>query len=62
MSTPPDPGAPAAPTPAAQRKRTVSFAAEELRLMSALVVLLAIGLFLALPFVLSIGSVCSCRW
>jgi len=57
MSTPPEPGGPAAPTLAAQRKRTVSFAAEELRLMSALVVLLAIGLFLALPFVLSIGSV-----
>src|SRR6478752_6950900 len=47
----------AATTPGAARKRTVSFAAEELRLMSALVVLLAIGLFLALPFVLSIGSV-----
>ena len=49
-----------APTPApavAPRKRTLSFAAEELRLISALVVLLALGLFLALPFVLSIGSV-----
>lgn len=33
------------------------FAAQEVRLISALVVLLAIGLFLALPFVLSIGSV-----
>ena len=35
----------------------MTFAAQELRLISALVVLLAIGLFLALPFVLSIGSV-----
>ena len=39
------------------RRRTKTFAAQELRLISALVVLLAIGLFLALPFVLSIGSV-----
>ncbi|MBS1240011.1 MAG: pheromone autoinducer 2 transporter [Proteobacteria bacterium] len=48
-------------TPAAHvatpRSRTLSFAAQELRLISALVLLLAIGLFLALPFVLSIGSV-----
>lgn len=51
---PPEPGGPAAQTP---RKRTLSLAAEELRLISALVVLMAIGLFLALPFVLSIGSV-----
>ncbi|HEU4650675.1 MAG TPA: AI-2E family transporter, partial [Croceibacterium sp.] len=57
MSTPAEPDRPAAPSPAAPRKRTLSLAAEELRLMSALVVLLAIGLFLALPFVLSIGSV-----
>jgi len=35
----------------------MAFAAQELRLISALVVLLAIGLFLALPFVLSIGAV-----
>ena len=35
----------------------MTFAAQELRLISALVVLMAIGLFLALPFVLSIGSV-----
>jgi predicted PurR-regulated permease PerM len=41
----------------APRARTLSFAAQELRLISALVLLLAIGLFLALPFVLSIGSV-----
>jgi predicted PurR-regulated permease PerM len=55
MSTPLEPDGPAAaPTP---RRRTLSFAAEELRLVSALVVLMAIGLFLALPFVLSIGSV-----
>lgn len=33
------------------------FAAQELRLISALVMLLGIGLFLALPFVLSIGAV-----
>lgn len=39
------------------RRRTMTFAAQELRLISSLVVLLAIGLFLALPFVLSIGSV-----
>ena len=54
MSTPAEPGEPLATTP---RKRTLSLAAEELRLVSALVVLMAIGLFLALPFVLSIGSV-----
>ena len=35
----------------------MTFAAQELRLISALVMLLATGLFLALPFVLSIGSV-----
>lgn len=40
---------------AARRKR--AFAVQELRLISALVVLMALGLFLALPFVLSIGSV-----
>jgi len=39
------------------RRRTMAFAAQELRLISALVVLLALGLFLALPFVLSIGAV-----
>ncbi len=39
------------------RKRAMTFAAQELRLISALVVLLAVGLFLALPFVLSIGAV-----
>ncbi len=41
----------------APRRRNLTFAAQELRLISALVLLLAIGLFLALPFVLSIGSV-----
>lgn len=35
----------------------LAFAAQEVRLISALVMLLAIGLFFALPFVLSIGSV-----
>lgn len=39
------------------RVRTLAFAAQELRLISALVLLMAIGLILALPFVLSIGSV-----
>lgn len=39
------------------RNRELTFAAQELRLISALVLLLAIGLFLALPFVLSIGAV-----
>ncbi|MBO0749483.1 MAG: AI-2E family transporter [Porphyrobacter sp.] len=38
-------------------RRALTFAAQELRLISALVLLLAIGLFLALPFVLSIGAV-----
>ncbi len=47
--------APRVPSPA--RRRTMGFAAQELRLISALVLLLAIGLFLALPFVLSIGAV-----
>lgn len=60
MSSKPDSDAasnasgPDAPAP---RRRTLAFAAEELRLISALVLLMAIGLFLALPFVLSIGSV-----
>jgi predicted PurR-regulated permease PerM len=56
VSTRPDtePAAGDAPAP---RRRTLAFAAEELRLISALVVLMAVGLFLALPFVLSIGSV-----
>src|SRR5688500_274282 len=54
MSTDPKPDSDEAPAP---RRRTLAFAAEELRLISALVVLMAVGLFLALPFVLSIGSV-----
>ena len=45
-----------AETPRVRRSRS-AFAEEELRLVSALVVLLGIGLFLALPFVLSIGAV-----
>lgn len=45
----------AAPEPAPGQQ--LSFAAQELRLISALVFLMALGLFLALPFVLSIGSV-----
>ncbi|MBN9505923.1 MAG: AI-2E family transporter [Altererythrobacter sp.] len=67
MSTVPDPGgtAPTPPPPPSppptgeprQYRRASGLAAQELRLISALVVLLAIGLFLALPFVLSIGSV-----
>ncbi|WP_343033311.1 AI-2E family transporter [Altericroceibacterium indicum] len=38
-------------------QQAMTFAAQELRLVSALVLLLATGLFLALPFVLSIGAV-----
>jgi predicted PurR-regulated permease PerM len=49
---PPDP--PADPPPAG---RGLTFAAQELRLISSLVLLMALGLFLALPFVLSIGAV-----
>lgn len=47
----------AAPARAPDNSTQMTFAAQELRLMSALVVILGIGLFLALPFVLSIGSV-----
>jgi predicted PurR-regulated permease PerM len=46
----------AAPRPLSRTAR-MTFAAQELRLISALVVILGLGLFLALPFVLSIGSV-----
>jgi predicted PurR-regulated permease PerM len=56
MSSKPDEATAATDAPA-PRRRTLAFAAEELRLISALVVLMAVGLFLALPFVLSIGSV-----
>ncbi|WEK48211.1 MAG: AI-2E family transporter [Candidatus Andeanibacterium colombiense] len=53
-----EPASPPLPAHAgAPRARTLAFAAQELRLISALVLLLATGLFLALPFVLSIGSV-----
>lgn len=46
------------PPPAANPvRRRMAFAEQELRLISALVLLLGVGLFLALPFVLSIGSV-----
>ena len=45
------------PTAAPPRRRALTFAAQELRLISSLVLLMAIGLFLALPFVLSIGAV-----
>lgn len=37
--------------------RSANLAAQEIRLVSALVVILGLGLFMALPFVLSIGSV-----
>lgn len=42
---------------APRRSRRHAFAEQELRLISALVLLIGIGLFLALPFVLSIGAV-----
>ena len=48
---------PVVPPRAASRTARMTFAAQELRLISALVVILGLGLFLALPFVLSIGSV-----
>ncbi len=40
-----------------RNQRRLVLAEQELRLMSALVLLIGVGLFLALPFVLSIGSV-----
>lgn len=53
------PSAPRAPTEGRATRRTTraAFAEQELRLISALVLLIGLGLFLALPFVLSIGSV-----
>jgi predicted PurR-regulated permease PerM len=52
---------PAAPDPTTAPDVTqaarMTFAAQELRLISALVVILGLGLFFALPFVLSIGKV-----
>ena len=54
----PSQAAPAAPANAPMGPgRRMAFAQQELRLISALVLLLGLGLFLALPFVLSIGSV-----
>ncbi len=50
----PDPQATEAQLRSSQR---LAFAEQELRLISALVLLIGVGLFLALPFVLSIGSV-----
>lgn len=47
----------ATPAPVVERKSRAGFAEQELRLISALVLLIGIGLFLALPFVLSIGAV-----
>ena len=41
----------------APRGKRMAFAEQELRLISALVVIIGLGLFFALPFVLSIGSV-----
>ena len=50
-----EPEPPAEQTPIAER--TALLAAQELRLVSALVLILGAGLFLALPYVLSSGSV-----
>lgn len=50
--------APVEPTPARTgRARRLAFAEQELRLISSLVLLIGLGLFFALPFVLSIGAV-----
>ncbi|MEZ5681631.1 MAG: AI-2E family transporter [Erythrobacter sp.] len=51
--TPPDSDSPVE----ARRARRRAFAEQELRLISSLVLLIGLGLFFALPFVLSIGSV-----
>ena len=56
MDEPDRPTGEGKPRPA-QTNLSHGFEEEELRLMSVLVVLIGIGLFLALPFVLSIGSV-----
>lgn len=45
------------PGAAPRRNRRTAFAEQELRLISTLVLLIGVGLFLALPFVLSIGAV-----
>ena len=57
MSEPDPTLQPPAPTPATGEPhgRRMAFAEQELRLISALVVLIGLGLFFALPFVLSIG-------
>ena len=53
-----DASAPVEPTPArTDRSRRLAFAEQELRLISSLVLLIGLGLFFALPFVLSIGAV-----
>jgi len=60
MSSKPTDHETAPPPPAVVKprpSRRMAFAEQELRLISALVLLLGLGLFLALPFVLSIGSV-----
>ncbi len=49
--------APLSDTARRRNQRRLVLAEQELRLMSALVLLIGVGLFLALPFVLSIGSV-----
>ncbi|MBU2341946.1 MAG: AI-2E family transporter [Alphaproteobacteria bacterium] len=54
--TTPDPK-PQGDSALARSGRRLAFAEQELRLISALVLLIGLGLFLALPFVLSIGSV-----
>jgi predicted PurR-regulated permease PerM len=54
---PPASALPEPAAPAARHTARMTFAAQELRLISALVVILGLGLFLALPFVLSIGAV-----
>lgn len=50
-------GEPRQHTGTAPHRRRFTFAEQELRLISALVVFIGLGLFFALPFVLSIGSV-----
>ena len=49
--------APQTPPPVRRPGQRNAFAQQELRLISALVLLLGVGLFLALPFVLSIGAI-----
>ncbi|MBX7514402.1 AI-2E family transporter [Qipengyuania sp. GH38] len=49
--------APQTPPPVRRQGQRNAFAQQELRLISALVLLLGVGLFLALPFVLSIGAI-----